>query len=151
MDAALLLARGVLGAALASGLVFLPLPGAGTTMTSSFGALASAAAAAARFAAAVGLGTEAALGTAVALGAEAARGFFALPSAAAAAISRFVCLGTEDARGGASLSFAVASPSFALSLNLASSVSCFILTRCAAANNSLSVFLNWFKIDSCFL
>ena len=25
---------------------------------------------------------------------------------------------------------------------------CFILVRCAAANNSLSVFLNWFKIDS---
>ena len=39
MDAALLLARGVLGAALGSAWGFLPLPGAGATMTSSSGAV----------------------------------------------------------------------------------------------------------------
>ena len=88
----------------------LPL-GAGATMTSSFDALASAAAAA-RFDSAVGLGTEAFLGTAAALGVEAARGFLALPSAAAAATSRFVCLGTDAARGGVSFCGAGVSPSF---------------------------------------
>ena len=78
--------------------------GAGATMTSSFGAFASAArfaaaaTVAARFDASVGLGTAAVMDTA-ALGVEAARGFLALASAAAAATSRFVCLGTDAAPG----------------------------------------------------
>ena len=148
-DDAVLRSREGLGAGLGSGLGLgagLPL-GAGATMTSSFDALASAAAAA-RFDSAVGLGTEAVLDTAASLGIEAARGFLALPSAAVAATSRFVCLGTDAARGGVSFCGAGVSPSFDIVLATASSVFCFILVRCAAANNSLSVFLNWFKIDS---
>ena len=146
MDAALLLVRGVLGAALASGLGFLPLPGAGATMTSSFGALASAAAAAAaRFAAAVGLGTEAALGTAVALGTEAARGFLALSSAAVAAISRFVCLGTDAARGGARGTAAGVGASFAAGAGVVVGVLIDAITFLSLSFAALSFFCASFK------
>ena len=126
MDAALLLARGVLGAALGSAWGFPPLPGAGATMTSSVGAV-----------------DDAAPGVAEALL------LFALAVAAAGcaegsrlAALGFAAAGTDGARGGARGTDAGVSPSFDIVLATATPVLCFIRARCAAANNSLSVFLN---------
>ena len=54
----------------------------------------------------------------------------------------FAAAGTDAARGGARGTDAGVSPSFDIVLATATPVLCFIRARCAAANNSLSVFLN---------
>ena len=131
-----------MGAALGSAWGFLPLPGAGATMTSSSGAVDDAPPAVA----------EALLLFALAFAAAGVFEtllLFALAFAAGGCVEgsllaalAFAAGGSDAARCGASFCAAGGSPSFDIVLATATSVLCFVRVRCAVANFSLSVFLN---------
>ena len=133
MDAALLLARGVLGAALGLGKSFLPWPGAGATMTSSFGALASAADAAAPGV----IETDLLLALAFAAGgcAEGSR----------LAALGFAAAGTDGARGGARGTDAGVGASFVAGAGAVVGVFIDAITFLSLSFDALSFFCVSFK------